>query len=655
MSKFEESNFYKALQDFFINADKKTFLQFLAEFYNRTEGIIDKNNIQDDLIKELRELYLEFNEKGIDENVVREKVNYFLENSLKINDIISKLTTNTNKIEDVNRKLNINTSNIEDVNRKLNTNTSNIENINSQMDTKAKKSDLDIQKNRIDSLIALPDGSTTADAELVDIRTGENGVLYPSSGEAVRRQFNIIKDCINDIYSSFTDNITNLNIVFHNNSVDNVGVVGGANLKRATIKELISVPNNKFLKITLNSGYIYSLFTFNLEGEFERVDYNINQSTNFLIGGKCYRLLVTKENNTEEITTDEANSAVTIQSFFCNPVNEIKIIFNNGRYVNYTDGKTYPNTHYCYTDYFIEIKNGGLLIMKDLNLSNTSPNLAGISFYDKYYNYISGEQLEKANYFSCNIPVSAVYMKLSSYSNNAKLYIIDKSQKTEDRGENPIKYNGKEIAVFNNILCIGDSLTAGVFDYSENGGGFGVRSQYSYPSQLAKITGCNVTNWGISGATTQSWYENKVSISKWQYYDCAIINLGANDIEKNGVTVSSSKQYLQKIIDKLKEDNSNIKIFLMTVVPAFYNKDSEWYSAINQTRYELSKANDNCYFVDLSKYSETGDEIYHYGHLTAMGYRKEAEEIVAYISKIIAENMKEFKWVQHIGTSHLGE
>ena len=91
MSKFEESNFYKALQDFFINADKKTFLQFLAEFYNRTEGIIDKDNIQDDLIKELRELYLELNEKGIDENIVREKVNYFLENSVKIKDILAKL------------------------------------------------------------------------------------------------------------------------------------------------------------------------------------------------------------------------------------------------------------------------------------------------------------------------------------------------------------------------------------------------------------------------------------------------------------------------------------------------------------------------------------------------------------------------------------
>lgn len=105
MSKFEESNFYKSLQDFFINADKKTFLQFLAEFYNRTEGIIDKDNIQDDLIKELRELYLEFNEKGIDENIVREKVNYFLENNVKIKDIISKLTTNTNNIENITSQL----------------------------------------------------------------------------------------------------------------------------------------------------------------------------------------------------------------------------------------------------------------------------------------------------------------------------------------------------------------------------------------------------------------------------------------------------------------------------------------------------------------------------------------------------------------------
>ena len=72
MNEFQDTKFYKLLQDFFINNDKETFIKMLAEFYNRTEGIIDKNDMQDELIKELREMYLQFNENGIDENIISE-------------------------------------------------------------------------------------------------------------------------------------------------------------------------------------------------------------------------------------------------------------------------------------------------------------------------------------------------------------------------------------------------------------------------------------------------------------------------------------------------------------------------------------------------------------------------------------------------------
>ena len=105
MIEFKESKFYKLLQDFFINNDKETFIQFLAEFYNKTEGIIIKNEVQDEIIKGLRELFIKFNEEGIDENIVREKVNYFLENSEKIQDIVTKLITNSNNIKNVKSEL----------------------------------------------------------------------------------------------------------------------------------------------------------------------------------------------------------------------------------------------------------------------------------------------------------------------------------------------------------------------------------------------------------------------------------------------------------------------------------------------------------------------------------------------------------------------
>ena len=66
-------------------------------------------------------------------------------------------------------------------------------------DTAAILSEIAVERARINSFTTLASGSTTGDAELIDARVGADGVTYANVGEAIRNQFSLIKEDIDEI------------------------------------------------------------------------------------------------------------------------------------------------------------------------------------------------------------------------------------------------------------------------------------------------------------------------------------------------------------------------------------------------------------------------------------------------------------------------
>ena len=614
MNKFEESNFYKSLQDFFINNNKDTFLQFLAEFYNRTESIIDKNNIQDDLIKELRELYLEFNEKGIDNNIVREKVNYFLENSLKIKDIISKLNINTNKIEDVNTK--------------LNTNTNNIENITSQLDTieikKANQSAFNTLKNQVNNLVIESGGDSNL--EVVQSRVS-NGFTYKNLDNRLinfesiinEGKFNIeFFDLVNKSVSHSTGEVSNpTNIRITTNSKYNISSLNEIYLrinkldnKRILFNSYYYDTNETLISSSLvtstrtetdsyyeykfdvtNANYMRLLFKFEDDSEIYENDiyenislYFYNEDRIFKINNElnemCYDNLGNKFDSPSELIKNVSKIVAHNKNLFDKSSNDNVI-----GYINGAGGGIDNNTTYK-TSYFIKgLKKNEKYII--------TPKIRKFLAYDENNNPITSTYVDTAtNNFVFTMDNSWSAIRFTYYvSDEDKImlsqgeepqtyvaygYMFGKNLSFNDYQREEIKeiVRSQDNKLENKILFnFGDSIAAGD---GNNGKG--------YAKLLGKKYGLVVTDYAKGGATLGDTASNNITsqvdtaIANGVNPDYILIEGGTNDIVNSVALGSIANDYnitnfvktttsggLEYCLYKLKETYPNAKIVFVSV------------------------------------------------------------------------------------------
>lgn len=318
-------------------------------------------------------------------------------------------------------------------------------------------------------------------------------------------------------------------------------------------------------------------------------------------------------------------------------------------YINSASGAAMPGSSYKRTS-FIHVHADKLKVAITFYVASV-----GFAFYDSRKKYISGFDYTGYNVGDMkevDVPDNAYYFRYCAVNANVSLMqvlIPNYANAVSRIDANPCFYDGSsECRTFKKILCIGDSLTAGQFDYKENGITKEFNApEYSYPSYLKAITGRDTTNAGDAGETTVSWYELHGQ-EDFSGHDACIIMLGRNDYVSGRETTSEERATaFANIIAKVRADNPQITIFMATLINYYKGSGAD---TMNADIRAAATAN-NCYLLDIAAYGRMVLSYDAYSHCTAEGYYTLAEYFFRYISYIMHNNYTAFKTIQFTGTN----
>lgn len=161
--------------------------------------------------------------------------------------------------------------------------------LNEQLDTKANEKDLEVERNRINNIVAQP--PTADNVETVDIRVSADGKTYSSAGEAVRSQHT---ESI--MYSKTIDgeriNDNSVDIVYGENAYNNAGKLVISSQWNRARSELFKPKFNTVIVVP-TTGYLIGYTIVDSENNvitdvgFRDVEQKINVDSNYNLIIRC--------------------------------------------------------------------------------------------------------------------------------------------------------------------------------------------------------------------------------------------------------------------------------------------------------------------------------------------------------------------------------
>lgn len=167
---------------------------------------------------------------------------------------------------------------------------------------------IEVLEGRMNAFTSLPNGSTTGDAELQDIRVGYNGTVYPNAGDAVREQIselhgygNVMTDTVisSENYQTLLPDLNNapinrvLNIVGVLNNIKNIPPnpnVNSATLFTINGDSLRQTNDNKSFTIQFLMTSVYTYFRTNYNNNYSEWSILPNTSNTNIIRSNRYTI-----------------------------------------------------------------------------------------------------------------------------------------------------------------------------------------------------------------------------------------------------------------------------------------------------------------------------------------------------------------------------